>query len=128
MAETLDFENPRALQALYANDLRLLKNLEEALKVKVTTRDGWVRLEGKPENVEKARQVFQQLDTARKSGMEIRRHEFDYALRSVSQEGEPGRQWRKTGLDSLLDTRDHSSPRAGHPSSPRPPASALISS
>ncbi|MGA3171589.1 MAG: PhoH family protein [Chthoniobacteraceae bacterium] len=100
--QTLDFENPRALQALYANDLRLLKTLEDALKVKVTTREGWVRLEGEPENVARARQVFQQLDTARKSGVEIRRHEFDYALRSVSQPGQDG---NGAGLDSLLDTK-----------------------
>jgi phosphate starvation-inducible PhoH-like protein len=106
MAETLDFENPRALQALYANDLRLLKSMEEALKVKVTTREGWVRLEGEPGNVEKARQVFQQLDTARKSGVDIRRHEFDYALRSVSQPAGSG-----SGLDSLLDTKITVSPR-----------------
>jgi len=100
--QTLDFENPRALQALYANDLRLLKSLEDALKVKVTTREGWVRLEGEPDNVSRARQVFQQLDTARKSGVEIRRHEFDYALRSVSQPGQDG---NGIGLDSLLDAK-----------------------
>ena len=106
MAETLEFENPRALQALYANDLRLLKTLEDALKVKVTTRDGWVRLEGPPENVEKARQVFKQLDTARKNGVEIRRHEFDYALRSVSEPSGNG-----NGLDSLVDSKITVSPR-----------------
>ena len=109
MAETLDFENPRALQALYANDLRLLKSLEDALKVKVTTREGWVRIEGQPENVEKARQVFQQLDAARKSGMEIRRHEFDYALRSVSQPGQDGN--GNGGLGSLVDSKITVSPR-----------------
>jgi phosphate starvation-inducible PhoH-like protein len=104
--QTLDFENPRALQALYANDLRLLKNLEDALKVKVTTREGWVRLEGEPENLSRARQVFQQLDTARKNGVEIRKHEFDYALRSVSEPAGDAR-----GLDSLVDTRINVSPR-----------------
>jgi len=106
--QTLDFENPRALQALYANDLRLLKTLEEALKVKVTTREGWVRLEGDPENLERARQVFEQLDTARKNGVEIRRHEFDYALRSVSQ---PGGDGNGAGLRSLVDSRITVSPR-----------------
>jgi len=44
-SQTLQFENARALQTLYANDLKLLKNLEDSLDVKVTTRDGWVRLE-----------------------------------------------------------------------------------
>jgi phosphate starvation-inducible PhoH-like protein len=107
--QTLDFENPRALQALYANDLRLLKNLEDALKVKVTTREGWVRIEGDPANLDRARQVFQQLDTARKNGVEIRRHEFDYALRSVSQPGLDGN--GKGGLDSLVDSKITVSPR-----------------
>jgi phosphate starvation-inducible PhoH-like protein len=106
--QTLDFENPRALQALYANDLRLLKNLEDALKVKVTTREGWVRLEGEPANLERARQVFQQLDTARRNGVEIRRHEFDYALRSVSQPGQDG---NGSGLDVLVDSKITVSPR-----------------
>jgi phosphate starvation-inducible PhoH-like protein len=109
MPETLEFENPRALQALYANDLRLLKTLEEALKVKVTTREGWVRLEGEPENIEKARRVFQQLDTARKSGVEIRRHEFDYALRSVCEPGQDGN--GSNGLGSLVDSKITLSPR-----------------
>ncbi len=107
----LEFENPRALQALYANDLRLLKTLEDALKVKVTTREGWVRLEGEPENVEKARQVFQQLDTARKSGVEIRRHEFDYALRSVCEPGQDGN--GGNGLGSLVDSKIMVSPAPG---------------
>ena len=106
--QTLDFENPRALQALYANDFRLLKSLEDALKVKVTTREGWVRLEGDPANLERARQVFQQLDSARKNGVEIRRHEFDYALRSVS---EPGGDGNAKGLDSLVDSKIMVSPR-----------------
>jgi len=106
--QTLDFENPRALQALYANDLRLLKNLEDALKVKVTTREGWIRLEGEPENLDRARQVFQQLDSARKSGVEIRRHEFDYALRSVSQ---PAADGNGHGLGSLVDSKIMVSPR-----------------
>jgi phosphate starvation-inducible PhoH-like protein len=104
--QTLDFENPRALQALYANDLRLLKNLEETLKVKVTTREGWVRLEGEPENLDRARKVFQQLDTARKNGVEIRRHEFDYALKSVSEPAGSG-----SGLASLINSRITVSPR-----------------
>ena len=83
-SETLQFENGRALQNLYANDLRLLQTLEEKLGVKVTTRDGWLRLEGERDNINKARQVFDQLEQARLRGMQIQRHEFQYALDSVS--------------------------------------------
>jgi len=104
-SQTLQFENARALQALYVGDLKLLKSLEKELAVRLTTREGWVRIEGPAENVERARQVFDQLERARQSGMPIRRHEFGYALRSVT-EPEAGAK-----LHELLDTRLVTSPR-----------------
>ena len=73
--------------------------------MRLTTREGWVRIEGPAENIERARQVFDQLERARQSGMPIRRHEFGYALRSVT-EPEPGAK-----LHELLDTRLVTSPR-----------------
>ena len=73
------------MQTLYANDLKLLKTLEESLGVKVTTREGWVKLEGEPSGIDKAEQVFEQLENARQRGVEIQRHEFNYALNSVTE-------------------------------------------
>ena len=64
---TLQFESPRAVQSLYANDLKLLKTLEDSLGVKVTTRDGWVKLEGEAEPVNRAQRVFEQLEVSRPS-------------------------------------------------------------
>ena len=84
-SETLQFDNARTLQNLYGNDLKLLQSLEERLAVKVTTRDGWLRLEGERPNIEKARKVFRELEQARQHGIQIRRHEFQYALDSVSE-------------------------------------------
>ena len=43
---TLHFDNARQLQSLYANDLKLLKTMEDSLGVKVTTREGWIKIEG----------------------------------------------------------------------------------
>src|SRR5256885_14028844 len=85
-SRTLQFESSRALQSLYANDIKLLKNLEDSLGVKVTTREGWVKLEGDPSRVDKAQQVFQQLEQARKRGVDIQKHEFNYTLKAVSEE------------------------------------------
>ena len=82
---TLHFENARQLQSLYANDLKLLKSLEDSLGVKVTTREGWVKLEGEPEKIDKAQRVFDQLEEAQKKGVPIQKHEFQYALNSVSE-------------------------------------------
>ena len=83
----LQFENARALLALCANDLGLLKVFEEKTGVKTTTREGWIKLDGEPAKVEQARRVFEQLDQARLNGVLIRKHEFMYALRAVTEPG-----------------------------------------
>ena len=87
MAEsrTLQFESARSLQSLYANDLKLLKNLEDSLGVKVTTREGWVKLEGEPEQLDRAQRVFDQLEQARLKGVDIQKQQFNYALDSVTE-------------------------------------------
>ena len=90
-AQTLQFENARVVASLYANDLKLLKQLESELGVKVTTREGWLRVEGELEGIDQTRRVFDQLEHARKNGVSIRRHEFLYALQNVaSASGESG--------------------------------------
>src|SRR2546421_7584695 len=82
---TLHFDSARQLQSLYANDLQLLKRMEDSLGVKVTTREGWVKLEGEPEKLDKAQHVFDQLEEAQKKGVPIQKHEFQYALSSVNE-------------------------------------------
>jgi phosphate starvation-inducible protein PhoH and related proteins len=82
---TLQFDSARSVQSLYANDLKLLKTLEDALGVKVTTREGWVKLEGETRQVDQAQRVFEQLEQARQKGVDIHKHEFSYALNSVTE-------------------------------------------
>jgi phosphate starvation-inducible protein PhoH and related proteins len=84
---TLEFESPRALQSLYANDLKLLKTMEDSLGVKVTTREGWVKIEGEPAKIDQAERVFDQLEQARQKGVDIHKHEFSYALNAVTESG-----------------------------------------
>src|SRR5947207_2734873 len=101
---TLQFESPRALQSLYANDLKLLKSLEDSLGVRVTTREGWVKLEGEPSRIDKAQHVFDQLEKARQKGIDIQKYEFNYALNSVAEA-------REENLDDLAATKIVTSPR-----------------
>jgi phosphate starvation-inducible PhoH-like protein len=82
-SETLNFENARAAQALYVNDPQNLRKIEERFGVKITNRDGWIKIEGLPEFIKKAQDVFQQLHLAREKGMTIRKHEFNFALEST---------------------------------------------
>lgn len=101
---TLEFENARALQAVYGGDEKLLRELEKRLQVRIVTREGWLRIEGENGNVARAKRVFDQLQDATKKGLVIRRHEFYYALDSVDhQSGE--------GLENLVETRILCSPR-----------------
>ena len=97
-SRTLQFESPRALQSLYANDIQLLKRLEDSLGVKVTTREGWMKLEGDPSRVDKAQQVFQQLEQARQRGIDIQKHEFNYTLQAVTEE-------RDESLGDIVSTK-----------------------
>jgi len=101
---TLQFESPRALQSLYANDLKLLKSLEDSLGVRVTTREGWVKLEGEPSRIDRAQHVFDQLEKARQKGVDIQKYEFNYALSSVAEA-------REENLDDLAATKIVTSPR-----------------
>ncbi len=101
---TLEFESARALQSLYANDLKLLKTLEDSLGVKVTTREGWVKIEGETPQVDRAERVFQQLEQARQKGVDIHKHEFSYALDSVSEA-------RPDGLNDVVDLKITTSAR-----------------
>jgi len=102
--ETFEFENPRALGQLYLNDLRNLQSVEEALGVKLTTREGWLRVEGEAEGVEKVGKMFRQLEEARRGGMNIRKYEFSYALRAVQEPDAPG-------LDALVISKIQCSPK-----------------
>jgi phosphate starvation-inducible PhoH-like protein len=81
---TIEFENARALQSLYVNDEKLLKELESELSVRIVARDNVLRIEGETRQIERVRELFAELDDARKRGMTIRRHEFQYALRNVA--------------------------------------------
>src|SRR5437868_8665931 len=101
---TLEFESARALQSLYANDLKLLKQLEDSLGVKVTTREGWVKLEGEPEKLDRAQQVFDQLEHARQKGVDIQKRDFNYALDAVAES-------RPDNLSDVVDVKISTSSR-----------------
>ena len=102
--ETLQFESGRILQALYGNDLGLLKILEQALDVRLTTREGWLRVEGEGAKIAQVRRLFQQLEKARQNGVPIRRQEFQYAIRALEES-------ESIGLDELSRTKVNVSSR-----------------
>ena len=85
--ETLHFESARAAQQLFNHEPRNLQALETELGVKVTSREGWIKLDGPADGVERAKQLFVSLENLVKAGSTIRSREFTHALGVVKNEG-----------------------------------------
>jgi phosphate starvation-inducible PhoH-like protein len=85
--ETLHFESARFAQQLYNNEPRNLASLETELGVKATSREGWIKLEGAAEAIEKARHLFSSLESLLKAGSAVKNREFMHALNVVKHEG-----------------------------------------
>ena len=84
---TLHYENARIAQQLFNNDAKNLQALTDRLGVKVTCRDGWIKLEGDEADVAIATSLFQSLESAIKSGVVIRNRDFNYALETIVTQG-----------------------------------------
>ena len=96
--QRLEFESPHFLQSLFGNDVGLLKRMEEAFLVRLTTRDAWVKIEGEEPAIEKAREVFRRLEKVRRDGTEIGKHVFRLAVESVSGDDD-------ASLDDVVELR-----------------------
>ena len=84
--ETLHFENARSVQQILGNDQNL-RAIEQSLGVKATSRDGWIKLDGTSESIERAKQLFQVMENAARSGTPIRARDFSHAIEIVEQDG-----------------------------------------
>jgi phosphate starvation-inducible PhoH-like protein len=85
--ETLHFENARLAQQLFNNDPRNLQSLEEHLGVKAVARENWIKLDGADDALERARELFQSLESSLKNGGTVRQREFSQALNVVKHDG-----------------------------------------
>src|SRR5215831_8666791 len=85
--ETLHFENARVAQQLYNNEPRNLQALEQQLGIKATSREGWIKLEGEADAIDRARHLFLLLENSLKAGTPVRNREFSHALNIVQNEG-----------------------------------------
>ena len=86
-AETLHFENARVAQQLFNHDPHNLEALDEQLGVKATARDGWIKLEGAADALERAKHLFMSLESSLKAGTPVRNRDFTHALNVVKNEG-----------------------------------------
>lgn len=105
--ETIHFENARFVQQLFGGDPKNLQAMESQLNVKATSREGWIKLDGAEEDIERAKNFFQLLENTIKAGSTVRTREFSQALNVVSDEG-------VAALKGLYAERIATSPRKSH--------------
>ena len=104
--ETLHFDNARIAQQLFNSDPHNLEALEKQLGVKATVRDGWIKLDGPADALDRAKQLFVSLEASLKAGSSIKNREFTHALNIVKHEG-------VTTLKDLMNDRVHTHERKG---------------
>jgi phosphate starvation-inducible PhoH-like protein len=85
--ETLHFENARVAQQLFNHDPRNLQSLETQLGVKATSREGWIKLDGEADGIDRAKHLFLMLENSVKAGTPVRNRDFTHALNIVKNEG-----------------------------------------
>lgn len=85
--ETLHYENARFAQQLFNHEPRNLQALETELGVKATAREGWIKLEGTADNIERAKHLFGSLESLLKAGSPVKNREFNHALTVVKHDG-----------------------------------------
>jgi phosphate starvation-inducible protein PhoH and related proteins len=102
--ETLHFENDRLAQQLYNHEARNLAALEEHLGVKATAREGWIKLEGEADALDRAKTLFLQLEQQIQTGATVRNRDFAHALHVVKHDG-------ASALKALMSDRISTSER-----------------
>ena len=101
---TLTFDSARQAQQLFDNEPQNLKLLKEQLEVNATAREGWIKLEGEEDALNRAREVFNSLRQQLNSGQRPRQREILKAIETVKENG-------TDALKSLNTQRITTSPR-----------------
>jgi phosphate starvation-inducible PhoH-like protein len=85
----LDYESAHFLQSLFGHEEKELRFLEEKAGVRIVTRDGWLTARGTEAGCALVKQVFSDLEEARRQGGEIASREFRAAV-ELAAEGNEG--------------------------------------
>ncbi len=82
--KTISFPNPRVLNELYCGQPKNLNRIEEELHVQLVSRDDWLQVEGKEDDVNRVEMLFDFLHQGRNQGVAIRNRDFENMLGLVA--------------------------------------------
>ncbi len=118
----LEFPDARSLQAVHGGDEGLLRLIESRLGVRITARDGWLRIDGPTSGKEKAAGLIGQLRRITDAGGRVGREEVLFAIGQDAAgraavpfhhggEGALAREEGKDSLEGLFGERISCSPK-----------------
>ena len=84
---TLHFDSARQAQQLFNNDTKNLRLLKASFGVDATARDGWIKLDGEEDAIDRAQHVFDSLREQLVSGNHPGQREFLKAIETVKENG-----------------------------------------
>jgi phosphate starvation-inducible PhoH-like protein len=84
----LEYESAHFLQSLFGHEEKELRYLEEEAKVRLVTRDGWLEVRGPKEGCDLVKEIFADLEEARRNGGEVTSRDFRTAVDLVRQGAE----------------------------------------
>ena len=84
----LEYESAHFLQSLFGHEEKELRYLEGEAKVRLVTRDGWLEVRGPKEGCDLVKEIFADLEEARRNGGEVTSRDFRTAVDLVRQGGE----------------------------------------
>lgn len=82
--KTFHFQNPRFLNQLYCGNEDNLTQLEKTLDVQVVTREEWLTVEGREEDVARAEALIDLLQEGRNQGLAVNNADFLHMLKGVA--------------------------------------------
>ena len=84
-SETIEYETPDLLQSLTGQDNQLLRHLADAFALKITSRDGWVKLEGEQPDINGGREVLKQIEKVYRQGGAITAPMFQMVIKTIKE-------------------------------------------
>lgn len=97
--ETLSYETAQFLHSVIGNDIGHLRLLSESFGAHVTSREGWVRLEGSDEAITGAKGVLIELEKVRRNGGEVTAAMFKLVVDNARQP------WTEKPADTILSLK-----------------------
>jgi len=83
VSKTITFSSPKFLSQLYCNNPKNLILVEEAFKVKITSRENWMQIEGEAPAIKLASQLFDILSLARTQGLIMSNADFAHVVTEI---------------------------------------------